>query len=473
MWTRDAVSLIDAYSSGLSDPAAVVGELLERIDNLNPQINAFVAIAPDCREQAAESAERLKSGSPRGPLEGVPIAVKDNLCVAGLPASWGSRAFAETECLHDELPIRRLREAGAILVGKTNTPEFAVEGYTANALFGVTRNPWDPELTPGGSSGGSVAAVAAGMVPVAIGTDGGGSIRRPAGYTGLCGLKPTIGRIARHGGLPQLLLDFEVVGPIARTARDCRLVYSVMAGADRLDPRSRNFADDPGPASDGLRILYAAQIGGAPCDPDIIASCRLAAEELTALGHTVAEGDLPFDLTDFNAFWASIAQVGLARLVREIPEMVERAAKPYLKMAESGATISAVEFSQGLETVARLRRDASQAFLDFDLIMMPACAAMPWPADQGWPQTIAGQPVGPRGHAVFTGWVNGAGHPAVAIPASPSPDGLPIGLQLIGDLGSESLLLSVAEAFDERTGGWRRWPAICAATQGGNDVSEN
>ncbi len=469
IWQYDAVSLAQAYREKRLTPVLVVDALLARIDRLDPLINAFVAIAPDCRTQAEESAKRIEAGSPRGPLEGIPVAVKDSLCVAGMTASWGTRVFADNVCDADELPIRRLRDAGAIMIGKTNTSEFAVEGYTANALFGVTGNPWNPDLTPGGSSGGPVAAVAAGFVPVAIGTDGGGSIRRPAAYTGLFGLKPTIGRVPRDGGLPQLLLDFEVAGPLARSLRDCRLFHSVLAGPDPADPRSRRFADEnAGRDAKGLRILYVERFADAPCDPAILASCGRAAEHLAALGHNVTGGKLPFDLGAFSRFWSHIAPVGLARLVREIPAMT-KASETYLAMAEKGKAVAVAEFAAGLETVDRLRRDVSLAFQNVDLIMLPSCAAMPWPADQAWPETIDGQPVGPRGHAVYTGWVNGAGHPAVAIPAEPSDNGMPIGFQLVGDLGSESLLMDVAEAFEAHTGGWRRWPKLFSGPEE-NDV---
>jgi aspartyl-tRNA(Asn)/glutamyl-tRNA(Gln) amidotransferase subunit A len=467
-WTLDATALAEAYRNGGTTPVEAVDECLARVERINPRINAFVAISTACRQEAEDSARRLADGTARGPLEGIPIAVKDSLCVAGMEATWGSRVFAGKACEADELPVRRLRDAGAIVIGKTNTPEFALEGYTANALFGVTGNPWNPKVTPGGSSGGSVAAVAAGLVPVAIGTDGGGSIRRPSAYTGLFGIKPTIGRVPRSGGLPQLLLDFEVAGPFARTVRDCELVYSALAGEDRLDPRSRCFGknDPDGGKTDPLRILYAKSIGGAPCDPAILASCGRAADNLEALGHRVTEGDLPFDLAEFNRFWTSIGQVGLARLVHTFPSKMEKAGAPYLEMAARGAAVSAAEFAAGLEIVDRLRRNVSRAFGDIDLIMTPACAAMPWPAGEAWPNTIAGEPVGPRGHAVYTGWVNGAGHPGVAIPAERSPDGMPIGFQLIGDLASERQLLAIAERYEARFGGWTAWPEIAGAPDG-------
>ena len=197
-WRLTATELLCAYRAGTLTPAAVLDAALARIARLDPALNAVVALSPTAREEAARSTARWAAGMPRGPLDGVPVMVKDNMIVAGMPATFGSALFADRPQDEDELPIRRLREAGAIVVAKTNTPEFAVEGYTGNRLFGVTRNPFDPDLTPGGSSGGSVAAVAAGFVPLALGTDGGGSTRRPAAYTGLVGLKPGIGAIARE-----------------------------------------------------------------------------------------------------------------------------------------------------------------------------------------------------------------------------------------------------------------------------------
>ena len=443
-WRLDATGLIDAYRQGLS-PVGVVAECLSRIERLDPSVNAFVALAPDAAARAAESAARIKAGAAR-PLEGVPIAVKDNLAAAGMPAAWGSKVFAGTTIGEDELPVARLRAAGAIVIGKTNTPEFAVEGYTANDLFGATRNPWRPELTPGGSSGGSVAAVAAGMVPAALGTDGGGSIRRPAAYTGLVGLKPTIGRVARGGGLPQLLLDFEVVGPISRTVRDTRLLYRIMSGPERADPRSRAVAE-AAPRQAPLRILHVARFGEAPCDPNICGSVAAAARIFAAMGHHVESAALPFDLDHLNAFWSQIAAVGLARLRRTEPGF-HLAGGKYKAMADAGDAVPAADFLAGLQAVEALRRDVSLAFENWDAFLIPACAAMPWRAEDAFPETINGHAVGPRGHAIYTGWVNAAGHPAIALPCDPSTDGMPIGLQLVGDLGAEELLLDLAESFE-------------------------
>ncbi|MDU8911653.1 amidase [Aestuariicoccus sp. MJ-SS9] len=466
-WTLGAADLTAAYRDGRADPVAVVEELTARIAALNPVLNAYVALAEDLPEQARASQRRWQAGKPLSPLDGVPVAIKDNLHVAGMRTAWGGHTF-DTVAGADELPVARLRAAGAILVGKTNTPEFAVEGYTANARFGVTRNPWDPALTPGGSSGGSVAAVAAGLATLAIGTDGGGSTRRPAGHTGLYGLKPSIGRIARGGGLPQILLDFEVIGTFARDCADLDLLYRVLAGADRGDPASRALPAVPDSA-EGLRILSVPLLGEKPCDAEILTAHRALADRLSGLGHHVSEGPLPIDLDPVGAFWGSFGQIGLAALRDRLPEMAAKAGPLYLQMAEAGAALPAPALFNAIEAVRALRSAMSQLFAQWDVILMPTAAAQPWPAEKTHPETIAGTPVGPRGHAIYTGWVNASGHPGLAVPAGFDRAGLPIGCQLIGDLGGEDRLIRLAGALERRGPGWR-WPALCTASGKGVEV---
>ncbi|MGQ9367850.1 amidase [Azospirillum sp. ST 5-10] len=447
LWRLDAHDLAAAFAAGRATPLDALAVYRDRIARLDPAINAYVAANPAAEAEARESTRRWRAGLARSPLDGVPVAVKDNLVAAGMPAAWGSRAYAGDVAERDELPVERLRAAGAVVLGKTNVPEFTVEGYTANALFGVTRNPWDPALTPGGSSGGSVAAVAAGLAPLALGTDGGGSIRRPAAYTGLVGLKPSLGRVPRGGGLPQILLDFEVVGPLTRTVRDAAAVLAVLAGTDRRDPRSRGIAAagaPPGP----MRILYAERLGDAPLDPVVAAAARRAADALAGLGNRVERGPLPLDLDAVTAFWPAVAQVGLARL-RAIEPRLERAEPRYLALAEAGARMTAPDFLAGLQAVEELRAAASRLFADWDVVVTPACAAMPWPAEEAYPPVIDGAAVGPRGHAVYTGWVNAAGHPALTVPAPVEEGALPVGVQLIGDLGAEERLLGLAAAYEE------------------------
>src|SRR5579863_10249238 len=247
----------------------LLGDYLERIRRIDPKLNSFVFVdEAGARKAAQESDARLAAGSPRSTLEGVPLSIKDSILVAGMPATWGSRSLADFIPVRDELPVARLRGAGAIVVGKTNVPEFTLEGYTKNDLFGVTRNPWNPELTPGGSSGGAAASVAAGFVPAAIGTDGGGSIRRPACHTGLVGYKPSIGRWPRADGLPAILTDFETIGSLVRTVEDTLLLDAILRGPDVRDWRS-SYGPAPAWPAKTLRILYVPRFGAAPVDPEV------------------------------------------------------------------------------------------------------------------------------------------------------------------------------------------------------------
>ena len=204
--------------------------MLARTAQTNTSLNAIVTLDEEgARTAATASEKRWHAGNARGPLDGVPLTVKDNINVRGMRTTWGSRLYADFVPAVDELPVARARAAGMVILGKTNVPEFTLHGYTDNAVFGTTRNPWDLRLTPGGSSGGAVASVAVGMSPLALATDGGGSIRRPASHTGVVGFKPSRGRVARADGLPQILLDYEVAGVIARTTRDARLLLEAIA----------------------------------------------------------------------------------------------------------------------------------------------------------------------------------------------------------------------------------------------------
>ena len=461
LWRWPAARLAAAYRDGSLSPVEVLTAVQARTAAIDPQLNALVTPDPSSPAQAEESARRLAAGHPRGMLEGIPVAVKDNLETAGLRTTWGTRGLADFVPAADELPVARLRAAGAVIVGKTNVPEFTLEGYTGNPVFGTTRNPWDPRLTPGGSSGGAVAGVAAGLFPLALCTDGGGSIRRPASHTGVVGFKPSIGAAARVGGLPQLLLDFEVVGTVARTVDDAAMLFDAIRGPD---PRDRKSLCVPAAAARDapLRILYAPAQAGCPVDPQIRSSVRRAADALADLGHRVDEGGLPLDLDFFTSFWPIIGQVGLARLFDLQPALRAWASAKYVEMAAAGAAVPAARFLEGLERIEALRRAATALFASIDVVMTPSAAALPWPADEAFPAMIDGTPVGPRGHAVFTGWVNACGQPGLALPAEPSAEGLPIGFQLIAGFGCDALLLDLGRAF-ERVRPWAdRWPPLPA-----------
>jgi aspartyl-tRNA(Asn)/glutamyl-tRNA(Gln) amidotransferase subunit A len=231
--------IADALAGGSVSARALTERSLDRIRRLDARFNAFVALDEEGALAAADDSDRRRlRGGPRSAIDGAPFSIKDNLHVAGLPSTWGSRALAGFIPTRDELPVARLRAAGAVVIGKTNVPEFTLEGYTGNDLFGVTRNPWNGALTPGGSSGGAAASVAAGLVAAALGTDGGGSTRRPACHTGLVGFKPSTGRWPRIDGFPAILTDFETAGILARTVEDAVLVDTILKGPDPRDRRS-------------------------------------------------------------------------------------------------------------------------------------------------------------------------------------------------------------------------------------------
>ena len=464
LWRLGAVDMARRYRDRSLTPVAVADACLARLEAVNPQLNAVIARRDaEFLAQARASTQRHARGKPLSALDGIPLTVKDSLFTRDLPTTWGSPGLRHYQSRHDEFAVGRARAAGVLIIGKTNVPEFALEGYTANPLFGVTRNPWNLALTPGGSSGGAVAAVAAGIAPLAIGQDGGGSIRRPASHTGLVGLKPSLGAVAREHVLPSLLLDFEVIGPLARSVADARLLFDAMRGpsaADRSSLAAAQAAAQPPHKAGPLRVLYVERFGDAPLDPQIAGSVGGAAARIAAMGHRVDAGPLPLDLDFFSEAWPQVGQIGLARMFEAHPEWEAQASQKYRDMADSGRGLPATRLLQILERVAQLRRDTVALFAGVDVILMPAAAALPWAAEQAYPTRIDGHDVGPRGHAVYTGWVNAAGLPALALPCDPSREGLPIGLQLIGAYGSDHQLLELGNAFEAAHPWTGRWPEL-------------
>lgn len=464
LWQLSAVEMQQRFREGSLTPDAVAQACLARLDEVNPKLNAVIArrdVAFLAEAQAAT--QRHAQGQALSLLDGIPITVKDSLLTADMPTTWGTPALRHYQTGQDEFAVARARAGGALIIGKTNVPEFALEGYTTNPIFGTTGNPWAPELTPGGSSGGAVAALAAGIAPLAIGQDGGGSIRRPAAYTNLVGLKPSLSVWPRQHVLPSLLLDFEVIGPLARTVADARLLLDAVRGpasADRSSLAAAHAAQSQRTEGKPLRVLYVERFGAAPLDPQIAHSVGHAVQTLSGLGHQVTQGELPFDLGFFVEVWPQIGQIGLASMFDHHPDWAAQASAKYLAMADAGRNLPATRLLQIVEHVTQLRRDSAAFFKAFDLIVTPAAAALPWPAQDAFPTQIDGQEVGPRGHAVYTGWVNAAGLPGLALPTTPSANGLPIGMQLIGAYGSDDMLLDLGAAYEAAAPWSHRWPTL-------------
>lgn len=462
-WALAATELQRRYRERSLTPREVVDAILARMEAVNPRLNAVVARRDEAvRAEGDAAARRFEEGRPLSPLDGIPLTVKDSLFTRELPTTCGTAALRGYTPGHDELAWARARAAGALLLGKTNVPEFANEGYTANPLFGVTGNPWNLSLTPGGSSGGAVAAVAAGLGPLAIAQDGGGSIRRPASHTGLVGLKPSLSAWPREQVLPGLLLDFDCIGPVGRTVADVRLLFEAVRGpalVDRSSLAAAHAAGGPRRAAP-LRVRYVEHLDHNPLDRQIAASCRRAVERLAALGHHVEEGPLPLDVAFVLEAWPQIGQVGLAATFDRHPEWEAQASPKYREAAAAGRQVSGSRVWQIMESVRILRRESAALFEHVDVIAMPAAAALPWPAHEAYPPVIDGQAVGPRGHAAYTGWVNAAGLPGLALPCAPSHEGLPIGLQLIGAYGSDDLVLDLGAAYESIAPWADRWPAL-------------
>lgn len=437
-----ALELSAAFAAGIIKPSHALDAIYAQMDRVNPTINAVIAENRPAAILAAQAADgRWAAGSPLSPLDGVPITIKDNIHVAGLPARWGSRLHDDGAAVADEPAISRLRAAGLVILGKTNVPEFTLQGYTDNALFGVTRNPHAPELTPGGSTGGGAAAVAAGIAPLAIGTDGGGSARRPAAHCGIYGFKPSIGQIARSGGFPQILADFEVIAPLARTAGDLAALFAILRGSDPTDPASRIAELPAQPFSATPRIGYFRNIGDAPVDKRISGQADTLAAQLAASGCLVVPITAPFDPQQVNAAWGTVAQAGLAWHLAGYADAMDRVGDNARNMAALGNSLSAVDLNRALAACSDIRRAACLLLEQYDMLLCPSTAALAWPAAEPFPPIIDGQDAGPRGHALFTAWMNVTGLAAVSVPVAMTGDRGGIGMQLVAAMGRDQSLL--------------------------------
>jgi Asp-tRNA(Asn)/Glu-tRNA(Gln) amidotransferase A subunit family amidase len=430
----------------------VVTDALERIAELDPAINAFTVVTA---ESALAQAAEVDDGRRAGPLAGVPISVKDHVWVRGLPATNGSRSLADHIAALDCVCVERLVAAGAIIVGKTNNPEFCYRGITVNELWGETSNPRDLSRTTGGSSGGAAASVASGMVPLAVGTDGGGSIRIPSAFCGTTGLKPTFGLIPKLPGFrgwPTL----SVTGPIASDVRDLAVAASIMAGPSPLDPLTY-----PSPPSDylraiqepslsGLRIAFSADLGFAEIDPDVRTAFDAVIARLTDLGvelvATHPDAPDPGPLWDAIALPEGFASEG--RLLDAHPDLVGADAAAII---ESGRPFSARDYLDAQEARGEFTNVWLGFFDTYDVLLTPTMPVTAFERGRLAPATLNGQVV-PES---FDAWcalalpANLAGLPAVSIPIGTGRDGLPVGLQVMGQRWADATVLRAAAAIAE------------------------
>ena len=439
MWGRSATELAAGIRAREFTAREVMESHLERIAEMNPLVNAIVTqLDPELALKAADEA-------PPGPLQGLPIAVKDLEDTAGMRTTYGSTLFADHIPTEDSLLVERLRKAGAVIIGKTNTPEFGAGSQTFNAVFGATKNPFDLTKTPGGSSGGAAAAVAAGMIPFADGSDMGGSVRNPAAFCSLYGLRPTPGRIPDHGpGDPYN--PFPVLGAIGRTPMDVALLFSVLAGPDIRDPFSiqepwplpASLASDP----KGLRIGWSETLGGLPVDPAVTAVLQTARALLEDLGCIVENAEPDFSGADecFEVL-RGVAFAAFADIAEDV--------KPTLRAnIRFGQHLDAARIAKALTLRGELFTRMREFLTRYDFLAAPVTQVAPFSVDTEYPTEIAGQKMGS-----YLEWfrscsrITVTGHPALAVPAGLTPAGLPIGLQLVGRHRGELALLQLAEAL--------------------------
>lgn len=429
---------------------------LDRIEERNPELNAIVSLdAERARAWAAVADQAQASGEEVGPLHGLPFAVKDTHALKGWRTTYGSPIFADSVADHDVLLVERVRNAGAVFVGKTNVPEFAAGSHTFNTVFGVTRNPVDPSRSAGGSSGGAACALASGMVPLADGSDMGGSLRNPASFCGVVGMRPSLGRVPEWP-LHNQWESTSVGGPMARNVGDLALLLSVLAGPD---PRAPLALGDPGasfappltPAPlAGLRVACSVDLGGAfEVDHEVADVVRATASRLSDAGAAVAEAHPDLSLADdtFRTLRAWHFQAKLGRLLAEHPTSFKASLEANIR---AGEPLTGADVARAYTQRTSLSETMRLFFGEHDVLLLPTSQVPPFPVEQEFPETINGQQM-----PDYLAWMRSAyfitvtGCPAISVPAGRTPDGLPVGVQLVARHGADRQLLEVAAAVEE------------------------
>ncbi len=464
------IELLDLLSAREISCAELMDATLERIEATHPKLNAVVSQRPRGELLAdAEAADARRAAGDARPLEGVPLGVKDLEDVAGMVTSMGSRVFRDSVAEADSTQVARLRGAGAIVVGKTNTPEFGFTAITKNPLFGVTRSPWNLERTPGGSSGGSSAVLAGGVLPLVTSSDGGGSIRIPASFTGAFGLKPSQGRIPRG---PMKAWDYggtAVYGPLTRTVEDGALFLDLVAGPSPCDPGSlphpglsyREVLESGLPSS--LRIAWSPDLGYARVQSDVARVAADAASVFDQSGRSVErlEEHVPGGPPMLTAAWGALGNFLIAGQIHEpLRNRRQDMTHSFAEALERSWEMTPETFGAAARERGRLNLWCREVFERFDLLLTPTVPYDPPPARGPFPTHTEGREQVPAGVAAFTIPFNMSGHPAATVRAGLSEAGLPVGLQIVGPRHRDDLVMRAARLF-ERARPWHPdWPEI-------------
>ena len=439
----DAGALQAAFRARRLSPVEVIDNALARMDETEPALNAFVARCDaQARAEARAAEARHRAGVPLGPLDGVPVSVKDLIEVAGMPCSYGSRSMLGHVPRADAPSVARLRAAGAIVVGKTATSEFGYKGYTESPVHGVTRNPRDLARTPGGSSGGAAASVAAGVTPIALGTDGGGSIRSPAALTGLVGIKAQFGRVPVWPASATPTLAH--VGPLARTVADARAVLEVIAGPDRRDHSSLLPAMLPATPVTGLRVAFSPTLGYGRVLPEVAGPVAAAVDVLRGLWPGMAEIEAPFpDPAEILAVeFIGGCSARLADTLASAPETID----PPLRAAIAALSArSAADYARVVAERMEHRARLAHLFEGIDLLLTPTTPTPAWPLGSGVPPGFEDATV----WSYFTYPFNLTGQPAASLPCGLTVSGLPVGLQIVAPPQCEAMLCAALAAAEQ------------------------
>jgi aspartyl-tRNA(Asn)/glutamyl-tRNA(Gln) amidotransferase subunit A len=468
----DAVTLVGKMRAGDLSPVEVTEAALRRMERLEPQLHAFCTPTPELARAIARQVEKdIRAGREVGPLAGVPVGIKDLVATKGVLTTSGSIAYQDFVPDEDDVAVERLKAAGAIMLGKTNTPEFGYSAVGHNAIFRTTRNPWNTAMTPGGSSSGSGVAVASGMCPVALGTDGGGSVRIPAAYCGIYGMKPSMGRVPLYPGCRDERYpgvsgweSLEHIGSLSRTVADGALMLSVLAGPDDRDRHSLPAADfdwlqclEGGIR--GLKVAYSADWGYAAVEPAVRAIVGAAVKVFESdLGCVVEEADPGWD-DPFNAFAAlMVLESDLKGMRRMIEQHGDRMSPHLVDLMRHPWT--AEDLTDAVMARKAVVNKMWRFMRNYDLLLTPTLACPPFPVHMQGPERIDGRMVAPARWISFTFPLNMTGQPAASVPAGWTGDGLPVGLQIIGRHLDDPTVLRASAAF-EAARPWRdRWPPL-------------
>ena len=430
---------------------------LSRIERLDGQLNSYLTLTPEIAlAQARRADEATARGESFGPFHGVPISIKDLEMTRGVRTTSGSLVFEDRTPDEDSVVVERVLNAGAVMLGKTNTPEFGHRGTTENLLGPPCRNPWNTDCTPGGSSGGATAALSAGLCAISTGSDGGGSIRIPASFCGLYGIKPTQGRVPRYAGRGAQVVANQLSqpGPITRTVRDAAILLQTLAGWDARDVSS--LREPPGNYTaalerdiSGLRIAWSDDYGYAAVDPEVVDVCLNAARDFERMGCTVDDPGFALDSPQehFRVIFSTNTYASSGYLLHTRPDDLTDYFRESMELA---ATLTAADYARALGGLDEVRVKFDELFERYDLLLSPTMAVPPFPIEEH-PTVIGGRTVDDPSFAYlpFTYPINAIGHPAASVPCGFSETGLPIGLHVVGRKGGEETVLAASAAFEQ------------------------